>query len=89
LRVDSLGIGLVDARALLAHCKCKRRGLVEAVANVNKGLSRGIEDLSTVASLIRHLVGIADGCLQVVNYRSVLAARALLIGSVCGSSQNA
>ena len=60
LGVHSINCCLVQAGALLADNELDRRRLVGAVANIDKGLSCGIEDLSAVASLERRQRGAAD-----------------------------
>lgn len=73
----------------MADRKSKRSGLVCAIANVEKGLSGGVEDLSAVASLIRHQVGVAYWGSEVIDDSLAGAARALLGGLVGGLGQNA
>ena len=48
--------------------------MVGAIANVNKGSSGGIEDLSTIASLVRHKIRSANWGLEINNDGSVGAA---------------
>jgi len=73
----------------LADWEGERRSLIGAIANVNKSSSGGIEDLSAIASLVRHRIRSANRGLEIKNDGSVGAAWALLKGSVGSSGQDA